>query len=407
MRTLLWGACALGLVACGGSGGVDIDGGDDSGTSPDAAPPADAGPSDATPSDGSPSGDASDAADAATFGGRLFVSQQQAGVAVWDGATSLAADGAPTFTMSDTSVSKGTRGALAVGARLVLGPAAGGLVVFDAARTFGANAAPSAAIPVSAFIKPTTNISEPQSTLIAYNEKTDTLWAGGTWGMDRFDDGATLSSSSTGAALFSHAYLQLPGFAYDGTGDHAILGQISGAGVLEWDGAKSATGTPTASFTLDQKLAAWSLAVSGDRLYAIGGDTTGGATPRESIDVWNGISSVSAAKAPDFSITSGIAQNDFSPYVTVAADVLIACIQANEVLMWKNASTLTTDKAPDFTLTTQLSSPTKAVLAPVSNRLYVLDSEGVAIYANATSAPTFVAKIKTGLSHPEDLVVIE
>jgi len=406
MRTLLWGACALGLVACGGSGDVNIDGGDDSGTSPDAAP-ADASPGDAAPSDGSPSGDAGDAGDAATFGGRLFVSQQQAGVAVWDGVTSLAADAAPTFAMSDTSVANGTRGALAVAGRLVLGPAAGGLVVFDGAKTLGAGAAPAATIPVSAFIKPATNISEPLATLIAYNEKTDTLWAGGTWGVDRFDDGATLSSSSAGAALFTHAYLQLPGFAYDGTGDHAILGQISGAGVLEWDGAKSATGTPTASFTLDQKLAAWSLSISGDRLYAIGGDTTGGATPRESIDVWNGISGVAAAKAPDFSITSGIAQNDYSPYVTVAADVLIACIQANKVLMWKNASSITGDKSPDFTLTTQLSSPIKAVLAPVSNRLYVLDSEGVAIYANATSTPTFVAKIKSGLSHPEDLVVIE
>lgn len=406
MKTFLWSACAL-VLACGGSGDVTIDGGGDSGGA-DGATPSDGAVAD-SPSGDASSGDASEggATDAAAYAGRMFVSQGSAGVAVWDGADSLAADGAPTFTMSDASIASGSRGLVVVNNRLVVGENVGGIVAFDGAKTLVGGAAPSAVVPLSSFIKPAGNISGMPSTRIAYNEKTDTLWPGGSWGTDRFDNGATLSSSSSGAALFSHPYLQLPAFAYDATGDRAFLGQISGAGLLAWNGAKSASGSPSPSFTLDQKMAAWSAAIAQDRLYAVGGDTGNGTTPRESIDVWNAISSVSAGKAPDFSITSGLAQQDFSPFVTVANDTLIVCVQSGKVLIWKHASSLTGNVAPDFTLTTQLNEPQKAVLGPVTGRLYVLDSEGVAIYASGATAPTFVAKIKTGLDKPHDLVVLE
>jgi hypothetical protein len=401
MRTLLWRACALSmLVACGGSGNVTIDGGGDSGGA-DATPSE--GGADAAPSDGAPA----DASDAATFGGRMFVSQESAGLDVWDGSDGIAADVAPTFTMTDSSVTAGTRAAIVVANRLIVGQGGGGLAAFDAAKTLGAAATPSALVPVTAFIKPSALNSLPIVTLLTYNEKTNILWASGQWGTDRFDSGATLSSASTAGALFSHSYYQLPGFAYDPNGDRALLGQISGAGVLAWDGAKSATGSPASSFTLDQSLAAWSMAIAQDRLYAIGGDTSNGTTPRESIDVWNAISGVSSAKSPDFAITSGIAANDYSPYVTVAANMLIACIQSGKVLIWKNASSITGDKAPDVTLTTQLNQPQKVVYGYVTNRLYVLDADGVAIYANATTTPTFVAKVTSGISKPHDLVVLE
>jgi len=403
MKTFLWSACAL-VLACGGSGDVTIDGGGDSGGA-DGAPPSDGAVFDAPSGDAS-SGDAS-SGDAAAYAGRMFVSQEGAGVAVWDGAGSLAADGAPAFTMSDATIASGSRGLVVVNNRLVVGENVGGLVAFDGAKTLAGGATPSAVVPLSAFVKPAGNISGMPSVRIAYNEKTDTLWPGGSWGTDRFDNGASLSSSSSGAALFSHPYLQLPAFAYDATGDRAFLGQISGAGLLAWNGAKSATGSPSASFTLDQKMAAWSAAIAQDRLYAVGGDSGNGTTPRESIDVWNAISSVSAAKAPDLSITSGLAQQDFSPFVTVANDTLIVCVQSGKVLMWKHASSLTGNVAPDFTLTTQLNAPQKAVLGPITGRLYVLDSEGVAIYASATTAPTFVAKITSGLSKPQDVAVIE
>lgn len=48
-----------------------------------------------------------------------------------------------------------------------------------------------------------------------------------------------------------------------------------------------------------------------------------------------------------------------------------------------------------------------SAFAAATNRLYVLDAQGVAIYASATTGPTFAAKIKTGLSKPQDLVVLE
>jgi len=406
MRTFLASACALLVVACGGTGDVDVDGGGGD-ASPDTTPPSDGSAGDVTTTpDGAADASTDAPSDAGTFGGRLFVTQESAGIDVWDGIDALAADTAPTFTMTSSAISGGSRGAIVVNNRLVVGPGAGGLAAFDGAKTLAAGAAASAVVPGTAFIKPISINSTPIVTLITYNEKTDTLWASGSWGTDRFDSGASITSSSTGAALFSHAYLQLPGFAYEATGDHAFAGQISGAGLLAWNGAKSATGSPASSFTLDQKLAAWSLAVSQDRLYAIGPDSSG-TTQHEAIAVWSTISGVSAAKTPDFTITSSIAASDYSPYVTVMGDMLMACIQSGKVLVWKGASTLSGDKAPDFTLTTQLNEPQKVVLAPVTNRLYVLDSQGVAIYSNATTGPTFVAKITTGISKPHDLVVIE
>jgi hypothetical protein len=52
-------------------------------------------------------------------------------------------------------------------------------------------------------------------------------------------------------------------------------------------------------------------------------------------------------------------------------------------------------------------SPKKALLGPVSGRLYVMDDEGIAIYATPTTAPTLVAKIKSGIVKPYDFAVLE
>jgi hypothetical protein len=408
---------ALILVGCGGNdanisddggdggGGSDANGGGDGAadTGSNDTGTMDSGGNDGSLSD-SGGGDSGDGG--IVYPGRMFVSMEGNATAVWDNASSLSMDVAPTFTLTDSSVTNGSRGLALANKRLFVGTAqsAGVLLAFDNANSLAANAAPAAKVPLANFILPVNAVVG--TDLIQWNSKTDTLWVSGSSnGTELFTGAASITSSSKAKADFTHQFQQLPAFVYDEMGDHAIAGQISGAGVLEWNSASSASGSPAVSFTLDKGAADWSLSIEKDRLYGIGHYSS-----PEVIAVWKSISGVSMSKVPDFTMgtASGIATNDFSPFVSVQNDVLIACIQSGKVLVWTGASALSGEKMPTQTITTgNLQNPRRAFFGPVTGRLYVLDDKGVAIYSNPTTSPALVAKIVTGMKNPRDFVVIE
>ena len=337
---------------------------------------------------------------------RLFVSMADDPVAVWEDVDTIAVDSGPSFSLQDASVANGARGLALASDRLFVGGegASALLLAFDAAATLTQATAPTATIPAAQFIS--AGGSE-GADLITVDGASDSVWtttfAAGT---ELFGGASSMTSAATADALFSHAWQQLPAFAYDASGDRAFLGQISGAGVVVWNNALGASGTPAQSFTLASNVAAWSMAIAEDRLYAIGAH--GGAPPAESISVWDGVSSLSAPSAPTFTMGtgSGIAVNDFSPYVAVQNNVLIACIQAGKVLLWDNASALSGEAAPSQTLT-GLSSPRKAILGPTSGRLYVLESDGVSIFDSPTTAPVLAVKLSNGVASTRDMALLE
>ena len=406
----------VGVLVCLGCGGSDTnipDPNDSGGTMSDANAGNDTGSdggSDAgsmmdTGTDSPTTGD-SGSDSGVVYPGRLFVSMEGLATAVWNGSSSLSTDTAPSFSLTDSSVSMGTRGLAIANKRLFVGTtqSAGVLLAFDNADTMTASAAPAAKVPLANFISPVN--ATVGSDLIQWNAKSDTLWVTGYQdGTQLFTGASSITSSSKAKALFTHAYQQLPGFAYDEMGDHAIAGQISGAGVLEWNSASSATNSPAISFTLAQTAADWSLAIANDRLYGIGHYGS-----PETIAVWKSISGITMSKAPDFTMgtASGIATNDFSPFVGVFNNVLVAVIQSGKVLVWTGASALNGETMPTQTISTgSLTNPRKAWIGPVTGRLYVMDDQGIAIYSNPTTSPTFVCKIKNGIKNPRDFIVIE
>ena len=128
-----------------------------------------------------------------------------------------------------------------------------------------------------------------------------------------------------------------------------------------------------------------------------------------SVAVWGNLAAVTAPTAPMFSMSgpaSGLPASGFLTYVTVAQDVLIVVVQTSQVNLYKNASALSGNAVPSAVLAASLVTPVKAILSK-SLRLYVLDSDGVAIFKDVTTTPAFVAKLKTGLSAPKDFVLLE
>ena len=219
--------------------------------------------------------------------------------AVWDESSSITTDTAPTFTLEDASLASGTRGLVLAHKRLFVGTpqTSATLVAFDAADALESSTPPVAKIPASQLIPSAMNWSSWSPDRLTWDASSDSLWVGNQIGIEHFSDARALSSASSARALFSHPWHQLPGVAYDARGDRLFLGQISGAGLLAYDGASRASGTPEHSFVLAPSSPAWALAIDRNRLYAI---IPGSAMDPTVLAVWKNIADVAAAKAPDF-----------------------------------------------------------------------------------------------------------
>jgi hypothetical protein len=331
---------------------------------------------------------------------RLFVTTQ-AGVAVWNDPGAIVADVAPTTTLTDSSVAGGkSRGAALLGKRLfVAGTGNPVMVAYDNADTVAGAAVPPVVLPSSA-VTGTNN----QFDSVYVDPGTNTLWPVSFLnGAQLFVNASTLTSSAFSRAQFTHSFQQTPGFAFDTTNKRLFLGQISGAGLLAWNNADTKVViTSTPDFTVAPTVGFWSIAIAQNRMYAANSSPP-------SIAVWNNAGAVTAPTAPAFSMTgapSSLPASGFIPHVAVMNDVLVVSIQANQINLYSNASGLMGNSVPGATITTNLAQPKKSILSK-SLRLYVLDSEGVAIFKNATTTPVFVAKVKMGLNNPRDIVLME
>jgi hypothetical protein len=170
-------------------------------------------------------------------------------------------------------------------------------------------------------------------------------------------------------------------------------------GTLVWNGASTKIADAGANDFVLSADAFSTLEVGGNRLY---GGTSG--TP---LAVWNDLGTTSSPRASDFSLTidgGSIADE------RVFGDTLVVTIrnQPNGVVrIYKMISGTGADRAPVFTVAhPTIGTVTKSLLG-TDGTLYVLDSDGVSIFGDALTAPTFKAELKSGLVAPDDILLME
>lgn len=203
-----------------------------------------------------------------------------------------------------------------------------------------------------------------------------------------------LSATTTTRATFKHMWLQLPSLLYvpsPGGVDRLFMGQISGAGLLAWNGAGLATGQPAHDFATTNANV-WTLALSTSRLA--GGGSFGAGSPSAGIGLWNTPTTFSAARAPDVMLAGSagtFTSNDFIADLSCDGALLAAGVQnlSNQrLLVWSNVDTATASSAPSFS--GALPASPKRVFT-LSGRHYVLTQSDVVVLANPNAGSTLSA----------------
>jgi hypothetical protein len=320
-------------------------------------------------------------------------------VSFWNSASAIGADRTPEVSLDSGGLGAGVTAITASGHRLFVArkPTGGAaaLVVFDNADVLDSTAAPAATIN-----------REGDSIGVLRADSGNRLWVGSFLGGISLllGAGGTLTNSSTMAALFTHPWQQIPACAFEPTSGRLFAGQISGAGVLAWNGAAGKTGSPSNDFKLADG-AYWGMTIAGNRLYAVGnhpGNTSNG------VAIWNGADSLAATTPASVLLTSGYRFQIVFPDVTVRDDVLAVVAQSDDkVMIYKSASTIAADRAPDAVLTHALmKAPSRALFGP-GGRLYVMDRDGVLIFRDVKTTPTFVTKVTSGIGSPVDMTIVE
>jgi hypothetical protein len=237
----------------------------------------------------------------------------------------------------------------------------------------------------------------------------DRLWIcdGGT--IRLFLNASTLTSVSSSQAQFTHPFFQIYTMGVDIVGDKLIGGQISGAGAIVWDNPASMSGEGNISdWTLTENGGPRRMVISDDRLYVA---SIAAMDDWSYVNIWNNISSVSSTTIPN--VTMGSSSNLNSAMdLMIRDDILVVTIadigtSTKQVNIYIDASTITGDMTPDQEVSNAaMGYPKKAYLA-ADDRLYVMANGGISIFENATTSPSFVVKITTGITFANDFIVIE
>ena len=308
------------------------------------------------------------------------------GILVWRDSAALTADAAPDVTINGFGLAMGTTALAAHGDRLYVGRTAnpGGILVpallaFDAAHSLTDSSSPAVQIP------------RPHEATTLRVDANDHLWAdeanlGGQ--VVRFDGASTLAMDATPKAVFTNPKNNLPAFALEPVSDRLYAGQVTGSGIIGWNQASTKTGTLPPDFTFAAG-SYTSMQIDTDRLYCAGG-TSSSSGNAVGVTIWPHISGV-VLPPPPIHLTTGFALGRL-PHLAIANDTLaVAARDENKVFVYLHASAITADRAADAVLTDHIKSPIRVALE--GDRLYVADAEGIAIFANVSTTPTFVAKL--------------
>lgn len=310
---------------------------------------------------------------------RLFVTDGSS-LQLWNNPHSLS-----TSRPADLSIAlAGARAVATSGSQLFVLTNAG-IVVWSDALGLTALTAPSFTIPLSALTpaptQPLTRLTATTIGLFAWSQE-------GAWLLP-----APLAASTTATAAFKHMWMQQPSLVHvpaPGGVDRLFMGQISGAGLLAWNGPGLATGQPMHDFATPNANI-WALTLSNTRL--IGGGSFGAGTPSVGIGLWNTPTAFSMARAPDVMLASTagtFSSNDFVADLTCERDrgLLAAAIQnlSNQrLLVWENLATAGAASAPTFS--GALPSSPRRVFS-LETRHYVLTQSEVVVFETPLSGST-------------------
>jgi len=334
------------------------------------------------------------------------------GVAIWDHPEQLTADVAPNVQLTNDDLAEGAHALALAGNRLLVSaekPAAA-LLAFDAADSLGSGATAVAKIPRLPPVDGSVS-STPFNSLTV--DAGDRLWArlgdspsaGYGDGVALFNGASTLGSTSTAQALFTHPWHQVWGYAFDPVGGRLFASQGSGAGLLVWNDAAHATGARSHDFVLGNAVSSW-MSVQDTRLYGV---SAGGGTSNGSIRIWQPVSTLSAPTEPAITNHKLIGPAYIS-YFVLRADTLAVAIENYGVYIYRGASALTADTPPSVQIVDAVLSDSVVVtkLALTANgRLYVLLPDRVLVFRDVTTTPVLAATLKSSLTKPTDLVVLE
>jgi hypothetical protein len=214
-----------------------------------------------------------------------------------------------------------------------------------------------------------------------------------------FENASTLTSASSDTAEYTHQWGQISDAAYLPGQDRLLGTQVSGAGLLAYDTATSATGTVEEDWTFSTS-SGWSMALEAGSLYVTG--LSGGSGPY--LRIYRNVSAITSTSAPTIELTTGL---DDCLYLGVFHGRLaMSCANPGRVFLFLDASAITSTSTPDVTITLPGNVPRAAILDAVDN-LYVRDSGQVYVYANATTTPTLQATLDSSVDSSAGMWLLE
>lgn len=329
---------------------------------------------------------------------RLVLADQTAGVSVWDDAQAIVDDVPPGHSLAGIA---GTPLALSRWSdRLIVASddATVPIAIFDDLRRLSDGAMPDDTLHADAI-----GGAFGPGWFDATRVRTDAggdLWIPRFTGIDRLVDAAASGSAFSQTVAFSHPWQQLVDAALDEESGLLFGAQISGAGVVAWDAALAASGfgnEPT--FALHE-------GISPDNLHLEDGRLIVGAFTSPYLLIWNDAATLSAPTPPDAALGEGAGLDERIGDLQVRDGVLVACMPAgHRVLVWTDVAAIDDATPPDFVLTDALE-PSRVHL-DASGRLWVLDRNGVLVYDDVPTDPTFVVKLQSAALDAVDMLVVE
>jgi hypothetical protein len=209
----------------------------------------------------------------------------------------------------------------------------------------------------------------------------------------------TLTSVSSVTAEYTHQWGQISDAAYLPGPDRLLGTQVSGAGLLAYDAATSATGTVEEDWTFSDT-SGWSMALAANSLYVSG--LSGGSGPY--LRIYRNASAITTTSAPTIELTTGL--EDCLYIGAHHGRLVMSCQNPGRIYLFLDASAITTGSTPDITIDLPAPLPRAAVLDADDN-LYVLDSGHVYIYSGAATTPALQATLDTSVDTTTGLWLLE
>jgi len=222
------------------------------------------------------------------------------------------------------------------------------------------------------------------------------LWIGRYEYFQRLVGAAADGSSFDGSVSFGHPWWQLVSATVVADTDVLFGAQISGAGVVAWNGALTSDSVlEEPSFTVLDGVMPDAVHQHGDRLLVGGG----------SLMIWHDASAIAGPSEPDVTLGPDNGIDSRVAHVHVAGDALYASMPAGgRVVVFTGLDSLDETSVPDLVLGDALE-PARAMLDDAGD-LWVLDRNGVLRYRDVHADGSLTIKLNESAVDATDALVV-